>query len=101
MVLWYFIKLLSFYAFIATSKLYIGNESGPLQLADIAEVPLVAIYGRGVPVVFYPQSACSRVLHKVLDCNRCDQIHCIRPSDRCIERISLALVQLAISEVLG
>jgi ADP-heptose:LPS heptosyltransferase len=94
-------SLLSFYAFIASSKLYVGNESGPLQLADIAEVPLVAIYGPGVPDVFYPQSARSRVLHEVLDCNPCDQIHCVRPSDRCIDRISLASVQLAVSEVLG
>ena len=94
-------SLLSFYAFIASSKLYVGNESGPLQLADIAEVPLVAIYGPGVPDVFYPQSTRSRVLHEVLDCNPCDQIHCVRPSDRCIDRISLVSVQLAVSEVLA
>ena len=94
-------SLLSFYAFIASSKLYVGNESGPLQLADIAEVPLVAIYGPGVPDVFYPLSTRSRVLHEVLDCNPCDQIHCVRPSDRCIDRIGLASVQLAVIEVLG
>jgi ADP-heptose:LPS heptosyltransferase len=94
-------SLLSFYAFIASSKLYIGNESGPLQLADIAQIPLVAIYGPGVPNVFYPRSARSRVLHEVLDCNPCDQIHCVRPSDRCIDRIGLAAVQLAVNEVLG
>ena len=94
-------SLLSFCAFIASSKLYVGNESGPLQLADIAEVPLIAIYGPGVPDVFYPQSTRSRVLHEVLDCNPCDQIHCVRPSDRCIDRISLASVQLAVSEVLA
>jgi ADP-heptose:LPS heptosyltransferase len=94
-------SLLSFYAFIASSKLYIGNESGPLQLADITEIPLVAIYGPGVPNVFYPMSARSRVLHEVLDCNPCDQIHCVRPSDRCIDRIGLAAVQLAVNELLA
>ena len=94
-------SLLAFYAFIASSKLYVGNESGPLQLADIAEIPMVAIYGPGVPDVFYPRSARSRVLHEVLDCNPCDQIHCVRPSDRCIDRIGLAAVQLAVNEVLG
>jgi ADP-heptose:LPS heptosyltransferase len=93
-------SLLSFYAFIASSKLYVGNESGPLQLADIAEIPMVAIYGPGVPNVFYPRSARSRVLHEVLDCNPCDQIHCVRPSDRCIDLISVASVQLAVNEVL-
>lgn len=94
-------SLLLFYAFIASSKLYVGNESGPLQLADIAEVPLVAIYGPGVPKVFYPQSTRSRFLHEVLDCNPCNQIHCVRASDRCIDRIGLASVQLAVNEVLG
>jgi ADP-heptose:LPS heptosyltransferase len=94
-------SLLSFYAFIASSKLYVGNESGPLQLAEIAEIPMVAVYGPGVPNVFYPMSARSRVLHEVLDCNPCDQIHCVRPSDRCIDRIGLAAVQLAVNEVLG
>ena len=94
-------SLLSFYAFIASSKLYVGNESGPLQLADIAEIPMVAIYGPGVPDVFYPRSARSRVLHEVLDCNPCDQIHCVRTSDRCIDRIGLAAVQLEVNEVLG
>jgi ADP-heptose:LPS heptosyltransferase len=93
-------SLLSFYAFIASSKLYVGNESGPLQLADIAEVPLVAIYGPGVPNVFYLRSARNRVLHEVLDCNPCDQIHCVRQNDRCIDRIGLAAVQLAVNEVL-
>jgi ADP-heptose:LPS heptosyltransferase len=93
-------SLMSFYAFIASSKLYVGNESGPLQLADIAEIPMVAIYGPGVPDVFYPRSARSRVLHEVLDCNPCDQIHCVRPSDRCIDRIGLTAVQLAVNEVL-
>jgi ADP-heptose:LPS heptosyltransferase len=94
-------SLLSFYAFIASSKLYVGNESGPLQLADIAEIPMVAIYGPGVPNVFYPRRARSRVLHEVLDCNPCDQIHCVRPSERCIDRIGLASVQLAVNEVLS
>jgi ADP-heptose:LPS heptosyltransferase len=93
-------SLLSFYAFIASSQLYIGNESGPLQLADIAEIPMVAIYGPGVPDVFYPRSARSRVLHEVLDCNPCDQIHCVRQNDRCIDRISSASVQLAVNDVL-
>jgi hypothetical protein len=49
---------------------------------------------------FYPMSARSRILHDVLDCNPCDQIHCVRPSDRCIDRIGLAAVQFAVNEVL-
>lgn len=93
-------SLLSFYAFIASSQLYVGNESGPLQLADIAGVPLVAIYGPGVPDVFYPLSSRAQVLHEVLDCNPCDQVVCIRPGDRCIDRIGLGAVQLAVNTII-
>lgn len=94
-------SLLSFYAFIASAQLYVGNESGPLQLADIAGISLVAIYGPGVPDVFYPLSARTRVLHEVLDCNPCDQITCVRLGDRCIDRIGLGAVQLAVEAVLS
>ena len=93
--------LLSFFAFIQQASLYVGNESGPLQLADIAEIPLVAIYGPGVPRVFYPLSKGSCVLHEVLACNPCNQVVCSQPPDRCIDRIALTSVKLAVDQVLG
>jgi len=93
--------LLSFFAFIQQASLYVGNESGPLQLADIAAVPLVAIYGPGVPDVFYPISSRSKVLHEILPCNPCDQVTCAQPQDRCIDRIELTSVKMAVDEVLG
>ncbi len=93
--------LLSFFAFIQRASLYVGNESGPLQLADIAAVPLVAIYGPGVPDVFYPISSRSKVLHEILPCNPCDQVTCAQPQDRCIDRIELTSVKMAVDEVLG
>ena len=92
-------SLLAFYSFIKGASLYVGNESGPLQLADIAGIPTIGIFGPGVPMVFYPQSIKSRVLHEVLACNPCDQIHCIRPENRCVNLISVAAVKLAIDKV--
>jgi len=92
--------LLPFFAFIQYASLYIGNESGPLQLADIAQVPLVAIYGPGVPHVFYPLSERSRVLHEILSCNPCNQVVCSQPLDRCIDRVTLVSVQLAVNQIL-
>ena len=93
--------LLSFFAFIAEAALYIGNESGPLQLADIADVPTVAIYGPGVPHVFYPIGKRSRVLHHILSCNPCDQLHCSQPNDRCVDRVELTQVKQAVLQVLA
>jgi hypothetical protein len=54
----------------------------------------------GLPNVFYPRFARSWVLHELLDCNPCDQIHCVRQNSRCIDQIGLAEVQLAVNEVL-
>ncbi|MDA1182321.1 MAG: glycosyltransferase family 9 protein [Bacteroidetes bacterium] len=94
-------SLLALYAFIEKSSLYVGNESGPLQLADIAGVPLLAIVGPGVPNVFYPRSLRSRVLHEILECNPCDQIHCVRLNDPCIDKISVLQVKNAVESVLA
>jgi ADP-heptose:LPS heptosyltransferase len=93
-------SLLSFYAFIKNSVLFVGNESGPLQLADIAGIPTVAIFGPGVPNVFYPRSSKSIVLHEILPCNPCNQKDCKQPHDRCIDRISIIQVQHAVNGVL-
>jgi hypothetical protein len=39
--------------------------------------------------VFYPQHPQSAVIHKVLACNPCDQVHCRYPENPCINRITL------------
>jgi len=94
-------SLLAFYAFIERSALYVGNESGPLQMADIAEIPTVGIFGPGVVNVFYPKSSKSLVFHEVLLCNPCDQKVCIQPNDRCVDRIAVSQVKLGINKLLG
>jgi ADP-heptose:LPS heptosyltransferase len=77
-----------FYGVLQKAQLFIGNESGPLQLADLAGVASVGLFGPGVENVFYPQGEKARVIHKVLPCNPCDQIHCSRFDNRCMLQIS-------------
>lgn len=77
-----------FYGILQKAHLFLGNESGPLQLADFAGVPSVGLFGPGVKNVFYPQGEKSRVVHKILPCNPCDQINCIRYDNRCMLQIS-------------
>ncbi len=50
-------SLLAFYAFIQRASLFIGNESGPLQLAAMGNVSLLGLFGPGVERVFYPVGA--------------------------------------------
>lgn len=82
------------------ANFYLGNESGPLQIACAFQLPLIALFGPGVPEVFYPRHKRAVVLHHILPCNPCDQIHCVQPSDPCISRIQTADVLIRIDEIL-
>ena len=76
------------------ATIFLGNESGPLQIAaTYKNLPLIALYGPGVPNVFYPIGSNKRVLHHVLDCNPCDQVNCVQPNNPCIELIQTLDVQ--------
>ena len=79
--------------------LFIGNESGPLQLADYLEVPSLSFFGPGVKDIFYPKHKNARVLHYVLDCNPCDQIHCVKKQP-CIDLITLSEAQASLDEII-
>lgn len=87
-------------ALMKKADLFLGNESGPLQLADVMEVPLVGLFGPGVKNVFYPQHPRSAIIHHVLSCNPCDQIHCVHPSDSCMKMIQTQEVVAAMNSVL-
>lgn len=88
-------------ALLAKASLFVGNESGPLHIADDLNVPLVGLYGPGVTTVFYPQHPKSGVVHHVLECNPCDQLHCVHPENPCMNRISLEEVKLNVEQVLA
>ncbi|MFZ9754921.1 MAG: glycosyltransferase family 9 protein, partial [Bacteroidia bacterium] len=99
-------SLLHTYSLLLQARLFVGIESGPLQLADRASAAgsplgILALYGPGVKDVFYPRSLRSRILHEVLPCNPCDQVHCVRPDDTCMMRISEAQVWAAVQELLS
>lgn len=87
-------------ALCARAAIFVGNESGPLHVAAAAGCPVLGLFGPGEPHVFYPRGTSTEVraevLHVVLPCNPCDQIHCVHPDNPCIRRIS---VQQAIEKV--
>ncbi|MCC7299247.1 MAG: glycosyltransferase family 9 protein [Bacteroidia bacterium] len=88
-------------ALMQKAQIFIGNESGPLQIADVVGTPLIGLFGPGVPNVFYPQGENSKIVHHVLDCNPCDQLHCVRPTDTCMDKIELAEVKLLVDQILA
>jgi ADP-heptose:LPS heptosyltransferase len=82
------------------ATIYLGNESGPLQIASAMGIPVIGLFGPGVPDIFYPLSPKSIVIHHILECNPCDQIHCVQPENPCIEMITNDQVRGAINEIL-
>jgi ADP-heptose:LPS heptosyltransferase len=82
-------NLAEFAALVSKATLYVGNESGPLHIAAVSNIPLIGLYGPGEPFVFYPWSKKSAYIHYVLECNPCDQIHCVHSENPCIKRIQL------------
>jgi ADP-heptose:LPS heptosyltransferase len=94
-------SLLTLFSVIQNAELFIGNESGPLQIADLSGIPVIGLFGPGVKNVFYPQrNSRSKVIHSFLECNPCDQIHCSEPIP-CIERIQTIEVTQVIDELLS
>lgn len=93
-------SLLTLYSVMQQSLVFIGNESGPLQLADLANIPCIGLFGPGVKDVFYPQNQSAVVLHHVLECNPCDQIHCTNASKPCIELIEVETVKAELKKML-
>ncbi len=89
-------SLLTLAAVMKKAELFIGNESGPLQIADVMQVRSIGLFGPGVKQVFYPQTEGSKVIHHILECNPCDQKVCIRPHDSCMDKIEVQEVLLHI-----
>lgn len=88
-------------ALMQRAKIFIGNESGPLHIAAAMDIPTIGLYGPGLPEVFYPLSDRSVVIHKILKCNPCDQIHCVQPTgESCMDQIDVMEVKIKIDEVL-
>lgn len=92
--------LSAFATLSSKAKLFIGNESGPLHIATASACKSIGLYGPGVPTVFYPWGLNSTYIHHVLDCNPCDQIHCVRPNNSCMDMITELEVHQKIDELL-
>ncbi len=94
-------SLSAFAAITSKAKIFIGNESGPLHIATASKCKSLGLYGPGVPVTFYPWGLHATYIHHVLDCNPCDQIHCVRPTNTCMDMITVLEVQQKIDELLS
>lgn len=87
-------------ALIARSRVFIGNDSGPMHIAAILKVPLVAIFGGGYLGRFDPRkvSPKAEVLYRGVSCSPCDRYQC--RSMKCLTSIAPADVIAALGRVM-
>ena len=75
---------------IRRSTLFVGNDSGPLHMADAAHVPLVGLFGSTLPKVWGPISSPRReVVFHQKDCSPCHHTGCSLGSANCLASLSV------------
>ncbi|MBM3918140.1 MAG: glycosyltransferase family 9 protein [Sphingomonadales bacterium] len=80
-------SLLDYAALVSKAVCMIGNESGPMHIAAAMDVPVIALFGPGIPSVFAPYGPKSHFIHHKLPCNPCAQKFCVLPDNPCMNRI--------------
>ncbi len=87
---------------IKSSRLFIGLDSGPMNIATCLEKPVIALFGPGDSDTWYPYSSSSKYLHKkeMYPCNPCAQLKCYFPSNSCMMAINWSEVKALIEQTL-
>lgn len=93
------LNLVAAAALIRRARLYVGVDTGPMHMAALAAVPVVALFGPTHPERVGPYHTKSRVLQAAgLPCLRCRRRLC--EHQRCMRGISVAMVTRAVRELL-
>jgi len=99
------VPLLQTAAHIARCRLFVGNDSGLMHLAEAVGVPAVALFGPTVASFgYFPSLAGSRVLERRLACRPCSRngaIPCPRGTGECLAAIAPASVLDAVDQALA
>lgn len=92
--------LLELAALMKRSKLFIGNDGGPMHLAAAVGCPIVGLFGPTDPKVWGPRGPRTAVIYKGLDCRACFHPGCFRGEESCMKQISVEEVVNAAVELL-
>jgi len=91
-------------AHIARCRVFVGNDSGLMHLAEAVGVPVVALFGPTVEAFgYYPSLAKSRTIERRLACRPCSRngsTPCPKQSGECLTGIKPETVAAAIATVM-
>jgi len=92
-------------ALLSAARLFVGNDSGMMNLAVALGVPTVGVFGPSEWVRSAPAGARSRTVRLGLDCSPCWGLAsppaCVHGSPRCMEDLPVAPVLDAARELLA
>ncbi len=94
-------ELLESAVLMADASLFVGNDSGPLQLAAALGVKSIGIFGPASPELTGPGSSDVTCHFVQVDCSPCDQRKCLRPQMPCVNLVSWLDVFDSAAEILG
>jgi heptosyltransferase II len=95
------LPLRRFLAVASECRLLICNDSGPMHLTAALGVPVVAVFGPGMPAWWGPRSSDSKVVaHEGIWCRPCFD-YCIFDQPYCLRIISVDAVFAAAAQVMS
>ncbi len=74
---------------LKNSRMFIGNDSGPMHLAAAVGTPTVGLYGPGDPTRFGPVGEKCDVIQKKYDCPPCKGDSCKFGEEGCMAKIQV------------
>lgn len=89
-------------AIMASARLFIGHDSGPLHLAEAAGIPVIGIYcARSKPGLWFPVGPQHHALYEQVPCFGCELDRCEVYNTKCIRAISPEAVAEAVRSVIS
>lgn len=87
-------------ALIKRSAMIVCNDSGPMHIAGVLNIPTVALFGPSDPHVWAPVGEKKAVLTCApMECMPCDQKHCPYEGNHCMTRISVDEVKREVGKL--
>ncbi len=82
-------SLLELAALMKRSRLFIGNDAGPMHMAAAVGCSVVALFGPSNPAVWGPRGNQVNTIYKGLDCRECFDSGCARGEQSCMKLITV------------
>jgi len=84
------LSIVQLFYLISNSDVYVGADSGPLHVASLTAVPLVALYGPNIPEISGPwRKKDVGIIQRPMACRPCTQRKCIYGIIPCMKNITM------------